>query len=745
MSLGVAGCGRSPLLAPYPGTPIERGDAAAGDAAAGPRDALVSDAPADRPLDAGSPPVDVAWDRPAANLDTRDTMVPGGPGDAATRDVGAADTRPSLDAKPDAVDAAGVPACQAACERLPNVRLDAGITCVAGRCQVPPSACVEGYGNCTGDPSTGCETELTTSSNCGSCRAVCTGAGVFCRHVSGPWSCSPLCSPPNPDYCGICTDFQSDISNCGGCGRRCDLPSASVACLAGRCTLVSCTSSSWVDCTAVPGCETPLGTDDNCGGCGDKACALANTFFTCHDGRSCAGAVCSPGFANCDASSPDCETSLDGIASPDCMPRYLGTGLAQPVGDGALVVTPDGSTYLIGPFEGTVDVDPTAGVDYRTPRFGTGHFISKLDSGGRYVRTGVLDPQGSSSITGAAPSPTGGVMVTGTYLNAIDLDPGPDVDLQQTSSSNHWASFVVSIRADGTLAWARSFAEGDGDGGTFTSGIAVAPDGAVYLTGQYQGTVDFDPGPGAEISSSQNASGFILKLDPVGGFEWMRSFEDGPCLALLQGVTVASDGNIWAGGGIQVGADCAHQDPSSPSLREDLFIVKVAPTRESPQGPWLVRGASRGTAGVTLAPGADGSVYVGGVASELVDFDPGPSITTSWVGRFESGFVLKLNADGGLQWARTMQFVPVVALAGTPDGGVIAAGALSGLVTRLTAAGVGAWTLPTVEGTFVHRIAAGRDGFAVAGSDAGIGDFDPGSGVDVLPQAGAFLSRYAGF
>jgi len=59
------------------------------------------------------------------------------------------------------------------------------------------------------------------------------------------------------------------------------------------------------DCTADPGCETLLGTADNCAACGDRACTLSNTLLACESADHCTHAVCTPGFANCDATSAD--------------------------------------------------------------------------------------------------------------------------------------------------------------------------------------------------------------------------------------------------------------------------------------------------------------------------------------------------------------------------------------------------------------------------------------------------------
>lgn len=67
-----------------------------------------------------------------------------------------------------ATDALNCGTCGNVCTARPN----SNPVCVGGGCGV---ACYSSYGNCDGNPVNGCETALTTSSNCGGCGVICTG------------------------------------------------------------------------------------------------------------------------------------------------------------------------------------------------------------------------------------------------------------------------------------------------------------------------------------------------------------------------------------------------------------------------------------------------------------------------------------------------------------------------------------------------------------------------------------------
>src|SRR5437867_570055 len=78
-----------------------------------------------------------------------------------------------------------------------------------------------------------------------------------------------------------------------------------------------------------------------------------------------------------------------------------------------------------------------------------------------------------------------------------------------------------------SLARAQDFVWAKQLGGSFSDiGLSIAVDssGNVYTTGIFQGTADFDPGPGTYnlTSASSTFDVFISKLDSAGNFVWAR-------------------------------------------------------------------------------------------------------------------------------------------------------------------------------------------------------------------------------
>lgn len=54
--------------------------------------------------------------------------------------------------------------------------------------------------------------------------------------------------------------------------------------------------------------------------------------------------------------------------------------------------------------------------------------------------------------------------------------------------------------------------------------IALDNEGNIYACGQFEGTIDFDPGPGVSNLTSKGFTDiFVLKLDSAGNFLWAKS------------------------------------------------------------------------------------------------------------------------------------------------------------------------------------------------------------------------------
>jgi len=170
-------------------------------------------------------------------------------------------------------------------------------TCAVGVCQI--ANCDKPYGNCDNNASNGCETNtLTSLEHCGACAAPCIAgpnASVSC--VDG--ACENACQSGWGDCDGNVsngceTDLLVSTLHCGACGRVCSTKNVeSRECNAGACESTCALGAS--NCilplsSADDGCETPS-SDQQCGSC-DNDCTKMAGGFVCGGGGKPAN-VCS--------------------------------------------------------------------------------------------------------------------------------------------------------------------------------------------------------------------------------------------------------------------------------------------------------------------------------------------------------------------------------------------------------------------------------------------------------------------
>ena len=191
---------------------------------------------------------------------------------------------------------------------------NAASSCTAGQCTI--ASCNTGFADCDHNAANGCESNLSTDvQNCGTCGVVCSANNATSACSAGACriaACNPGFGDCDGNASNGCeTNLLTSVNNCGACGNVCSVANATPACSAGICQVGPCTAG-FGDCdgNASNGCETNLLTSvNNCGACG-RACSAPNAVSSCSAG-ACAIASCNAGFADCDRNAANgCEINI---------------------------------------------------------------------------------------------------------------------------------------------------------------------------------------------------------------------------------------------------------------------------------------------------------------------------------------------------------------------------------------------------------------------------------------------------
>jgi hypothetical protein len=180
----------------------------------------------------------------------------------------------------------------------------------------------------------------------------------------------------------------------------------------------------------------------------------------------------------------------------------------------------------------------------------------------------------------------GNFYVAGKFTHSVDFDPSENENIL-TSPNYYGKLFIEKIDPNGNLLWVKSFG---GDNTISSSGITLDKDGNIYISGLYEGIMDFDPGAGVfELPEGDNLDIFLLKLNNNGEF-------------------------LWAFGLGTYGLDT----------------------------------------GSSLITDSQGNVYLTGSYYDDMDFDPGPSEFILDFHDNQSGFILKMDPNGDFMWVNRL-------------------------------------------------------------------------------------------
>jgi hypothetical protein len=224
---------------------------------------------------------------------------------------------------------------------IPN----ATAVCTLGACGV--GTCNDGFADCDGNPTNGCEVNLKAdANNCSACGSKCAPANAVGSCVNGTCTVTS-CTPPYQNCNGSAADgcesnTNASVTNCGTCGAVCDSTHGTPSCAYGVCSISCSPGYGNCDGDVKNGCEANTTTDPlNCGSC-LNSCAVANGALGTCVNSVCGVNGCSTGFADCNNKYSDgCEARLTNDASNcgTCGNICNSTNGAASCGNGTCTVT----------------------------------------------------------------------------------------------------------------------------------------------------------------------------------------------------------------------------------------------------------------------------------------------------------------------------------------------------------------------------------------------------------------------
>ena len=177
---------------------------------------------------------------------------------------------------------------------------------------------------------------------------------------------------------------------------------------------------------------------------------------------------------------------------------------------------------------------------------------------------------------------------------------------------------ILKLDADGNIQWQKTYGGGDHDG---ASSIQQTTDGGYIVAGR---TKSFGVG---------NEDAWVLKLDADGNIQWQKAYGDNDSVDALSIKQTTDGGYIVAGDILSF--------PSGIEVNVDAWVLKLD-INGNIQWQKTYRGIGNA---FSIQQTTDGGYIVAGQTFPSVWADDTDDTTDAWV--------LKLDADGNIQWQKT--------------------------------------------------------------------------------------------
>ncbi len=211
-------------------------------------------------------------------------------------------------------------------------------------------------------------------------------------------------------------------------------------------------------------------------------------------------------------------------------------------------VAPDGSVYAAGSIYGTGAYNFGNSVTAAGMVNGDNIVLVKYNSSGaaQWAQT-VTGGSDQSSFSSVSVASDGSVYAAGYIEGAGAYNFGNGVTATGTYSGGNMV--LVKYDSSGAAQWAQTVTTGSSDSNFFS--VSAGLDGSVYAAGYIYGLGTFTFGNSVTAAGTVNSENIVLvKYNSSGTAQWAQTVTAGSNQSSFRGVSVASDGSVYAAGDI---------------------------------------------------------------------------------------------------------------------------------------------------------------------------------------------------
>ncbi len=244
----------------------------------------------------------------------------------------------------------------------------------------------------------------------------------------------------------------------------------------------------------------------------------------------------------------------------------------------------------------------------------------------------------------------GNVYVTGQFSGTADFDQSGGA--ANVTSQGGDDIFLSKYDASGTLQWVKTIGGSSNDAGR---AVKVDASGNVYITGEFLGTVDFDPSGSLAELTADIFDAFLAKYDANGNYVWAikmggSSFDYGTDLVIDGSNNIVVTGRFRGTGDFDPSANTVNLVNATGTY--DIFFAKYD------QNGGLLwahgMGDSGDDQGFGITVDANDNLLITGQFAGTIDFDASGATNNLTSNANNDVFLAKYDLNGNYLWAINM-------------------------------------------------------------------------------------------
>lgn len=324
----------------------------------------------------------------------------------------------------------------------------------------------------------------------------------------------------------------------------------------------------------------------------------------------------------------------------------------------AIAMDKQSDLVVAGYYNFTSDFDPGPGTAIlnhwnNSSTINTEAFVAKYDTNGNYIWAKAFIGYNDIEMQDVAIDGNNNVITTGYVTGSCDFNPDPNVTY--SINSNRTAAFISKLDQNGDFVFA-NVVQG------CSKGYKVITDAQnnIYISGNYCFNADFDPDSNATYMQvgSGFKDAFVLKLDSMGRFKWVRTFshdysED------IKSMVLGPQGEIYALGTYNDSLKFAGigQNVLSSPRGVAMFVTRI---NSNGNIRWAKNIAYGGIFQdiydeMAIEMTSNGDFIIAGEFKDSIDYNSNQTAKRAYSYDDKDIFMAKLDPNGNVKWLHNLE------------------------------------------------------------------------------------------